>query len=263
VEREGDAEQALASLETRLFATLPDQIARIRTGLAVSELAMEDLPPRLLAHMLAPDGRARVQIFPSQDLSKGGSREAFVDAVAAVSPGVSGVVVNIVEFGRATVSSFQQALVSAVLVITLLLFLLWRSVVDTALVMTPLLLAALLTTASMTLLGLPFNFTNVIVLPLLFGIGIDSGIHLVHQSKLRDSTHSNLLETTTARAVFYSALTSTVSFGSFGFCSHLGLRSLGVELTAGMILTVLCVLLLLPALIQLRSGGTRIPHRDP
>lgn len=260
VEREDDAERALANFEEVLFASLPDQIARIRTALSASQLELKDLPAKLRSRMLAPDGRARVQIFPSQNLSERGAREAFVDAVAAASPSANGVIVNIVQFARATVSSFQQALVSAVLVIALLLLVMWRDLVDAALVMAPLLLAAVLTVASMVLLGLAFNFTNVIVIPLMFGIGVDSGIHLVHESKLRSSQRSHLLESTTARAVFYSALTTTVSFGSLGFCSHLGMRSLGIELTAGMILTVLSVLVVLPALIELRLGKKRVPH---
>ena len=74
------------------------------------------------------------------------------------------------------------------------------------------------------------------------------------ESKLRRDPRSHLIESTTARAVFYSALTTTVSFGSLGFCSHLGMRSLGIELTAGMILTVISVLVVLPALIGLCPG---------
>ena len=41
----------------------------------------------------------------------------------------------------------------------------------------------LVTVASATLLGWPFNFANVIVLPLLFGLGIDSGIHMVARAR--------------------------------------------------------------------------------
>ena len=153
--------------------------------------------------------------------------------------------------------SRPQALTSALLAIVALLWLLWRRAWDVALVMAPLLLAAALTAASVALLGIAFNFTNVIVIPLLLGIGVDSSIHLVHRAQQSETEKEDLLSTTTARAVFYSALTTTVSFGSLALSSHLGMRSLGVLLTAGMIFTVICNLIVLPALIDLRRPRTR------
>ena len=115
-------------------------------------------------------------------------------------------------------------------------------------------LSTVLTVAAMAALGIDFNFANVIVLPLLFGVGVDSGIHLVHRSKMRHSRTELLLETTTARAVFYSALTTIVSFGTLAFSTHRGVASLGVLLTVGMLLTVVCNLIVLPALIDRRSS---------
>ena len=77
-----------------------------------------------------------------------------------------------------------KPLVSAILAIALLLWLLWRRAAEMLLVLTPLLLGAVLTAASMAALGISFNFANVIVIPLLLGIGVDSGIHLVHRAKV-------------------------------------------------------------------------------
>ena len=121
----------------------------------------------------------------------------------------------------------------------------------------PLLLGAALTVATMVLIDLPFNFANVVALPLLFGIGVDSGIHLVHRSQSVAGSGAELLETTTARAVFYSALTTAASFGSLAFSGHRGIASLGVLLVIGMIFTVLCNLIVLPALLDLRQRLSR------
>ena len=97
-----------------------------------------------------------------------------------------------------------------------------------------------------------------VVIPLLFGIGIDSGIHLVHRAMVEGARGSDLLGTTTARAVFYSALTTTVSFGSLAFSSHQGMRSFGVLLTVGMVFTVVCNLVVLPALLELTTRAKRL-----
>ena len=113
--------------------------------------------------------------------------------------------------------------------------------------------SALLTAASVALLGISFNLVNVIVIPLLLGIGVDSAIHLVHEARQRArGAAAELLSTTTARAVLYSAVTTTVSFGSLALSGHRGMQTLGVLLTVGMVLTVASNLLVLPALLDLR-----------
>ncbi len=253
----GDAQAALESLESVLLAGLPDQLARLRNGLTAEPIKLESLPADLTRRMRAPDGTARLQVYPAEDLSSDHALNRFVDSVRSVAPDVVGVPVNLVEFGRVTVDSFQQAIASALLAVTALLWILWRRISDVALVMAPLLLSSVLTGATVVLLGFAFNFTNVIVLPLLLGIGVDSAIHLVHRAKSDVAERGDLLESTTARAIFYSALTTTVSFGSLALSSHLGMRSLGILLTAGMVFTVVCNLVVLPALLDLRKPRAR------
>jgi hypothetical protein len=102
------------------------------------------------------------------------------------------------------------------------------------------------------LADIPFNFADVIVLPLMLGIGVDSGIHLVHRARVASDGGTQLLGTSTARAVAYSALTTIASFGSLGFATHLGLATLGQLLTLGVSFTIICNLIVLPALIPLR-----------
>ena len=140
IEREENAEEALADLEEVLFAGLPDQIARLRTAVNTGPIESDDLPTELSLRMLAPDGRARVQIFPSRDLSDLEAMKEFVAEVKAIAPGATSVVVNLIEFGDVTVSAFVQALLSAAVVIFALLFGIWRSLRDSALAMAPLLL---------------------------------------------------------------------------------------------------------------------------
>jgi predicted RND superfamily exporter protein len=91
----------------------------------------------------------------------------------------------------------------------------------------------------------------------MLGIGVDSGIHLVHRAETlaRGGRRHDLLASTTARAVFYSALTTTVSFGTLALSSHRGVSSLGVVLSIGMTLTVISNLVVLPALLALRPDS--------
>ena len=127
--------------------------------------------------------------------------------------------------------------------------------------MVPLMLAATFTVAAAVLMDIPFNFADVIVLPLLLGIGVDSGIHLVHRARVSQSD-ANLLGTSTARAVAFSAMTTIASFGTMGFATHLGLATLGQLLTLGVSFTIVCNLLVLPALIPLRPRPTLLKAKS-
>jgi predicted RND superfamily exporter protein len=112
----------------------------------------------------------------------------------------------------------------------------------------------------MALAGLSFNFANVIALPLLLGVGVDSAIHLVHRARAGGAgTGSALLATTTARAVFYSFTTTLVSFGNLAFSGHRGIASMGLLLGVGLSLALACNLVVLPALIEWRMPESRAP----
>lgn len=239
----------LATLEASLMATLPEQLRLLRQALRAERVETDSLPVPLLERMRTSQGVVRVEIFPRADPTDPTELASFVDSVRRIAPNVSGNAAKIVGTSEAVVTSLRQALITGLFAVTCVVFLLWRRVGDTALVLVPLALAMALTIASAVALGIPFNFADIIVLPLLLGIGIDSGIHLVHRARAADGEGRGLLGTSTARAVAFSALTTIASFGAMGLASHRGLATLGQLLTLGVAFTLLCNLVVLPALI--------------
>jgi predicted RND superfamily exporter protein len=231
--------------------------------LAPQTVALDDLPAPLREQMLAPDGRARIEVLARDDLSDSHALERFVDQVRAVAPDATGPAVWLVEWGRVTWRAMVGALVGAVAVMLCFLVLLWRSVWDPLLAFFPLALASVLTCASLVLLGRPFNFANVIVLPMLIGMGVDNGVHLVHRHRTNPD-EVDVLATSTARAVFYAAVTTILSFGSLAFASHGGMAAIGTLLTIGVGWTLVCYVIVLPAVLawddaRRRRGLTRSP----
>ena len=99
---------------------------------------------------------------------------------------------------------------------------------------------------------MPFNFANVIVLPLLLGFGVDSGIHLVSRRRQRSDADA-VMESSTPRAVLLSALTTIASFGALSLSPHWGTASLGILLSIGMTLIIVSVIVVLPVLMRLRD----------
>jgi hopanoid biosynthesis associated RND transporter like protein HpnN len=246
---EPDPAPALEDLEDVLLGNFADQLGRLETALEPQEVTLDSLPHEIRSRLIASDGTARVQAFSANKIEGTDSLEAFVDGVRAVAPTATGVAANIVSFARATSDSMIEAMTWATIAIVLLLVALQRRLDDAVLILTPVLLGLTLAAASMVLLGLSFNFANVVVLPLLLGVGVDSGIHLVRRTRAGDSEES--LPQTTTGAVFYSALTTIVGFGSLAFSDHLGIASMGILLVNGMVLVLAANLVFLPALLRL------------
>jgi len=254
LDRHPAEEAALAALERRLLAALPGRLAALRLALEAGPVTAADLPPALRRRYVAPDGTARVEVQPSADLRDPAALRRFVDAVRAVAPHASGSPVIIVEAGDAVLRAFFTAAAISVLAIGILVALLLGRLRDVLLVFAPLLLAALLTVAVASVLGMAFNFANVIVLPLLFGLGVASAIHLVMRA--RDGAGLDaLFATSTPRAVTFSALTTIGSFASIALSGHPGTASMGILLAIAIALTLLCTLVVLPALMALPHIG--------
>jgi uncharacterized protein len=239
----------LEALERDLVGSLPEQVRDLQGLVATEGVSLEDLPDDLTRQMVAPDGRARVQVLPRGDVGDSHELERFVREVRTVAPDAGGLAVYTVEWGRVTWQAMLAALVGGVACMFVFLVVLWRSVWDALLAFFPLALAAVLTCAALAVLGEPFNFANVIVLPMLIGMSIDSGVHLVHRHR-SEPEEEDVLATSTARAVFFSTLTTMLAFGSLAFAPHRGIAAIGKLLTIGVGLVLVCYVIVLPAVLE-------------
>lgn len=249
---------AFDALRKNVVGSLPEQLRELERSLAPDVIRAEDLPPEIADQMLAADGRARVQVIPSVDLGESATLARFVDAIRVHAPEATGPAVTLLEWGRVTSRAMQQALLLGVIAMTVFLLVLWRNLWDVALAVFPLLLAAVVSCAVLVLFGLSFNFANVIVLPMLLGMGIDNGVHLVHRHRTNPE-EEDVLATSTARAVFFAALTTVLCFGSLAFVPHRGMAALGQFLTLGVAATFVSYVVVLPAVLEWddRRAGRR------
>jgi hopanoid biosynthesis associated RND transporter like protein HpnN len=254
--REGSASpDGLDALEADIFGDLAGVLEDVVDALPTRTVTLDDLPADLMARYVAADGSARVEVFSDAFLNDRGELERFADLIHAVRPDAGGPVPGAVELGRAMISSLREALITAVVVIALGLLLLWRSLRYTLFTLAPLALGSLGTAAVSVAANVPFNFANVIVLPLILGIGVDSGIHLVHRHRMGLGGAPSLLATSTARAVLFSALTTLISFGTLAFSNHLGIASLAKLLCVGIALMLVSNVIVLPAILAWLDGA--------
>ncbi len=207
------SDAGLAALEARLVGALPARLETLRETMGAKPVAIGNLPEDIRDRQIAKDGRARVQVFPKEKLLDIDDLRRFTDLILANEPRATGTAITVVMAGRAVIHAFHVAASLALVGIVVVLMVLLGNWRDSLLVLLPLMLAGILTAASAVMLGMDFNFANIIVLPLLVGLGVASGIHLV----LRDreiAAGGSVLETSTPRAVIVSALTTISSFGT-------------------------------------------------
>jgi hypothetical protein len=243
----------LRTLEQSLLKTLPGRLAALREALAAQPVEIADLPQELLRRWVSPDGWYRLEVFPRENLNDNQAARAFVEELRSVAPQAVGSPIVRLEASAAVVRAFQEAFLGALVAISLLLVALLRSLRDSVLALIPLLLAALLTGAASVLFDIPFNFANVVALPLLLGVGVDNGIHLLHRHRRAPPADGLLLNTSTTRAIIVSGLTTIGSIGNLALSHHLGTASMGKLLTIGIGMTFLTTLILLPSLLALEQ----------
>jgi len=248
----------LMALKTDLLGTLPITLELLQTTLTATSISRQSIPASLSHRWLSDSGLYRIEVIPKEDIGNIGNLRRFVSQVRKIAPDATGAPVFTLEAGDAVIGAFKQAFGIAFVLIFLLLLVLLRSIADTLLILLPLLLAAILTGACAVLLNIPFNFANVIALPLLLGIGVDNGIHMVQRFRHMQSDqrsgkqpgYHNVLHTSTSKAVVLSALTTICSFGALSFSPHQGTADMGQLLMLGVIIILICTLIVLPAFLQ-------------
>ena len=137
----------------------------------------------------------------------------------------------------------------AMLSVVLLLFLHFRRWRVVALALIPLLVGVTWMLGLTSLLGWKINYLNGVVIPMVVGIGIDDGIHIIHRYLEESRYDIGGAVRYTGRAVTMTSLTTMVGFGSLVIAQYRALSSMGWIIILGIGSCLLTSLLLLPPLL--------------
>jgi hopanoid biosynthesis associated RND transporter like protein HpnN len=236
----------LPAVTANLTTGIKQRLDALRLSLEARPVSLETLPAEIKSEWIAADGQARIEVFPKGDTNDNAVLRRFAASVQAIAPAATGTPITIQESARTVTRAFITAGVIALAAIGVLLALVLRRIHDVLLVLAPLLLAGLLTLGTSVVLGLPLNFANIIALPLLLGIGVAFDIYFVMRWRAGDG---DLLQSSTARAILFSALTTGTAFGSLALSNHPGTSEMGKLLTLALFYTLLCTFFVLPALL--------------
>jgi uncharacterized protein len=218
---------------------------QLKNSLQAQPVSLKTLPADLVNSWKAKDGLMRVEAQPRGDPNDNDTLRKFAGAVLTAEPTAIGGPVSILKSGETVVKAFIHAGLTALIVISFLLWLTLRRIADVLLTLVPLLVAGAVTMEICVLIGLPLNFANIVALPLLLGVGVAFKIYYVTAWR---AGRTNLLQSSLTRAIFFSALTTATAFGSLWLSSHPGTASMGKLLALSLVTTLAAVLLFQPAL---------------
>jgi hypothetical protein len=246
---------ARARFAEAVTAGLPATLQQVRAALSAQPVTLDSVPDAVRRDWIAPDGGWRVQATPSASYADPRRLNDFVAEVVQVAPQAVGPSVARLAVRELILAAFGRAAALALAAIVLLLLVNLRRVSDTALTLAPVLLSGLLTAGSCVLLGQDINLENLIAVPLLLGMGVSFSIYFVVTWR---AGSRRLLASSLARAVLFSAATTGAAFGALALSKHPGTASLGVLLIISLFWTLVCTLVVLPAMLNVfRTASAR------
>lgn len=249
----------IAELQQALMGTLPALYGRIHELLSAQPVHHpEQIPQRLRRWHVDAQGRHLLTVLPAARLADDeDALRAFVAAVQARFPQATGAPVEYVEGARTVTGAFVTAFTLSSAAIVLLLAVALRRLTDVVLALLPLAAGSVLYLGVAAAARLQLNFANIIVLPLLYGIAVDTGIHLIWRH--RREPGRDPLASPSGRAVAVSVLTTLASFAALATSPHPGMASIGVHLALGLACLLAAASLLIPAVLALtpRDGAVR------
>ena len=239
----------LASFQQALFTDIGDTFDTLRTQDDRAALSIADLPETIRKRFVGKTGKLLVQVYPKKDVWQRENQKEFVSELRTVDPNVTGTPVQLYEYTSLLKSSYQQAAGYALVAIVALVLLHFRSVACVVLALLPVTLGALWMVAIMGIFEVPFNPANIMTLPLIIGIGVTNGIHILN--RFAEEQNPAVLARSTGKAVIVSGLNTIAGFGSLIVAQHRGISSLGFVMAIGTATCMLAGVTVLPAVLNL------------
>ena len=244
------AARQLAIYQQALFHEVRDTFRVLQTQDSRDRLQVEDLPPALRERFVGVTGQFLLQIYPKKDAWQRVNQEEFIRELRTVDPNVTGTPVQVYEYTELLKKSYEEAAWYSLAAISLMVLIHFRRVSALALALLPVGVGTLWMVGLMGFFGLPFNPANIMTLPLVIGIGVTNGIHILN--RFAEEQDPSILTKSTGKAVVVSGLTTIAGFGSLILAKHQGIESLGFVMSMGTAACMVAGLTFLPALLVMR-----------
>ena len=248
------AEKRLQNFSQLLFADYRNLMEELKANADVKLVKLEEIPETLRKRYISQKGKYVAHIFPSVDVWDLDERKKYLDDLRSVDPNVTGTAIHMFESTRLMTEGYVNGGLYAMTAIIIYVFFLFRNLRTVFFVLLPVLVGSIWTIGIMELIGLKLNMANLVILPLILGIGVVNGIHITHRYREEEDKHASILGKSTGQAVLLSSLTTMIGFGSMMVANHYGVFSLGMVLTLGVFNCLIASVTFLPALLKLSTA---------
>jgi len=238
----------LAAFQQALFTDLHETFDTLKNQNNRRGMEAKDLPVALRNRFIGQTGKYLLQIFPKENVWQHGPQEAFVKELRMVDANVTGTPVQLYEYTTLLKDSYIQAAWYALAAIVILVLIHFRSITCVALALMPVAIGTIWMVGLMGWLDIPFNPANIMTLPLVIGIGVTNGIHILN--RFAEESNPGILAKSTGKAVLVSGLTTIAGFGSLMLAKHKGIESLGYVMSIGTATCMIAGLTFVPALVK-------------
>ncbi len=221
-------------------------------------VTIEMLPEMVKKTHLPREGQGEgylLSIFPRKYLYDKTALVQFAKQTEDVDKGIAGTEQLFLIMMDETLEEGKNAAWLALGVIALLLLIHFRGPIG-LLAIAPLIAGALIMVGAMYLLGMKYNYLNLMSVPIILGIGIDDGVHVLHRYRQQKGNGaSKIFESYrfVGRAILLTSLTTMIGFGSVAFYSMRGMASFGQTLAMGVGFCFLTSVFVLPSILRLVS----------
>lgn len=248
------AEKRLQNFSQLLFVDYRSLMEELKANADVKLVKLEEIPETLRKRYISQKGKYVAHIFPSVDVWDLDERKKYLDDLRSVDLNVTGTAIHMFESTRLMTEGYVNGGLYAMTAIIIYVFFLFRNLRTVFFVLLPVLVGSIWTIGIMELIGLKLNMANLVILPLILGIGVVNGIHITHRYREEEDKHTSILGKSTGQAVLLSSLTTMIGFGSMMVANHYGVFSLGMVLTLGVFNCLIASVTFLPALLKLSTA---------
>ena len=220
------------------------------------EITLNTLPDNIVDQFANADrSKFLVTVYPTQGVWKDLEfLKRFTNQMDKISDRMTGLPSIFYVLIGEIAQDGELAFMLTVVVIFLLLLWDFGKVKYALYAMIPLVVGAIWMAGIMKLAGLQLTMVNVMGLPLILGIGIDDGVHILHRYQIEGHNKIRAIFNSTGKAVLLTSLTTMLAFGSLFFATYRGLGSLGIALFIGVGACFLTTVFIMPAVIQLMDN---------
>ncbi len=222
-------------------------VAALRRAAAAGPPDIDSLPAGLREKFVAPTGELLVYAYAADSKADGALARLQREVVQAIDPRSSGllaVVEGMMIGDRPWIPWIALSILGFVLLVLCVDF---RRPASMLLAVLPVVAAVPFTLGVLCWIGIPFNVMTWLVLPLIFGLGIDDGIHVVHRFLDDPAQPIRLAALSVGRAIAMTTLTTTASFSILLFTDHPGLETMAAVMLIGLPACLLASVTVLPA----------------